>query len=255
MRSDDLTALLESAAGDRSLCVWRDGALVYGYREHITRSAASLIKVPLAMAIVDAGIDLDATVTLHESDRVAGTGSFDTAPAGTIATLRDLVSYALTESDNTASNLLIDHIGFDRVNAWLAERRLTTRLRRKFMDGESLRAGRDNTTTAAEMCAIFDRLLESRYESLVELLSRSVGDGKLEAGLPPGVRIAHKVGDLPGVEHDAGIVFAPESPYVIAALTVDLPDVEAGRRVIAEASRLVWEWMTTDDRRWTMDGR
>jgi beta-lactamase class A len=241
---DKLTALLESAAGDYSLCVWRAGAPVYGYREHVTRSAASLIKVPLAMAIVDADIDLDAVVRLQESDRVTGDGAFDRAPAGTTATLRDLVGYALTESDNTASNLLLDRIGVERVNVWLAERGLATRLRRKFMDLESLRAGRDNTTTAADMCAIFDRLREARYVSLIDLLSHSVADGKLEAGLPPGVRLAHKVGDLPGVEHDAGIVFAPGSPYVIAALAVHVPDSAAGRGTIAEVSRLVWERVT-----------
>ncbi len=249
MRSDELTALLESAAGDYSLCVWRDGAQVYGYREHVTRSAASLVKVPLALAIVDAGIDLDAVVILREPDRVAGDGTFDRAPAGTSATVRELIGYALTESDNTASNLLIDRIGMDRVNAWLTQHGLATRLRRRFMDHESLRAGRDNTTTAADMCAILELLRESRYEWFIDLLSHSVADGKLEAGLPPGVRLAHKVGDLPSVEHDAGIVFAPGSPYVIAALAVDLPDSQSGRRALAAASRLVWRMMTMDDGR------
>lgn len=239
-----LAELLASAPGDYSVCVWSgDGRQRYGYQEHVVRSAASLIKVPLAMALVDAQprLPLQATVALAEADRVEGEGSFDRAPVGTVKTLEALIGHALIESDNTASNLLIDRIGSDAVNRYLEGLGLhATRLRRKFMDYAALAAGRDNTTSAAEMCALFQRLLEPQYATLLELLRRSVRDQKLEAGLPPGTPLAHKVGDLPGVEHDVGIVFAPDAPYIIAALAVDLPDIATGRRTIAAASQLVW---------------
>jgi beta-lactamase class A len=123
-----------------------------------------------------------------------------------------------------------------------------TRLRRQFMDYVALAAGRDNTTTAAEMCALLDRLRQPQYASLLALLRRAVGDGKLEAGIPPGTPIAHKVGDLPGVEHDAGVIFAPNGPYIVAALSVNLPDIERGRQTIAAASRLVWQLMHEEPR-------
>jgi beta-lactamase class A len=93
------------------------------------------------------------------------------------------------------------------------------------------------------MCALLHRLRRPQYAALLDLLQRAVGDGKLEAGIPPGTPIAHKVGDLPGVEHDAGMIFAPDGPYIVAALGVALPDVERGRRTIAAASRLAWRLM------------
>lgn len=246
-----LTELLTAAPGDYSLCVVdAAGRQRYGYREHVVRSAASLIKVPLALALVDAQppLDLDTTVTLTEAVRVEGSGTFDSAPGGTVATLRELIGYALIESDNTASNLLIGQLDFDRINRYLAELGLAqTRLRRRFMDYDALAAGRDNTTTAAEMCALLLRLLQPAYAELRTLMERSVTDQKLDAGLPPGTTIAHKVGDLPGVEHDAGIIFAPEGPYMVAALAVDLPDVASGRATIAAASRLIWERRTENE--------
>jgi beta-lactamase class A len=244
----DLDQLLLTAPGAWSVCVWgAAGRQRYGLNEHAVRSAASLIKVPLAIAVLDAlvaqaAFALDTPVVLREADRVDGTGSVDTAPAGTIKTVRELIGHALRESDNTASNLLIDLVGMERVNGWLASHGLRTRMRRKFMDFDALAAGRDNTTSASDMCAIMQHVLQhERYATLLHDLQRSVGDGKLEAALPPDVPLAHKVGDLPSVEHDAGIVFAPNGAYIIAVLGVDLPDVKAGRRMIADVSRVVWE--------------
>ena len=91
------------------------------------------------------------------------------------------------------------------------------------------------------MCALLRQLLQPAYAELRALMERSVTDQKLDAGLPAGTTLAHKVGDLPGVEHDAGIIFAPEGPYMVAALAVDLPDVASGRETIAAVSRLIWE--------------
>ena len=245
-----LDQLLHTAPGTYSVCVWdAAGRQRYSLHEHAVRSAASLIKVPLAIAVLDtivaqAAFGLDTPIMLREADRVDGTGGVDAAPAGTSKTVRELIGHALRESDNTASNLLIELVGIERVNGWLQAHGLHTRLRRKFMDFDALAAGRDNTTSASDMCAIMQHVVQhERYALLLHDLQRSVGNGKLEVGLPLGVPIAHKVGDLPGVEHDAGIVFTPRGVYIIAVLGVELPDVEGARRTIVEVSRVVWEMM------------
>lgn len=246
---DRLTTLLHAAPGEYSVCVWTaQGQPIFSYNADVIRPAASLIKVPLAMALVDAQpqIKLDTALTLAETDRVEGDGTFDRAPAGTIKTVHELIGHALIESDNTAANLLINCIGFAAVNRWLAARGFQTRLRRKFMDYAARAAGRDNTTTAADMCALFYRLQQPAYAELMALLTQVKGDQKLEAGLPPDVMIAHKLGDLPDIEHDAGIIFAP-TPYIIAALSANLPDIATGRHTIATASRLIWERMTINN--------
>jgi beta-lactamase class A len=250
MTWDAITQLLDDAPGHYSLCVFSgDGDRVFGYEDRVLRSAASLIKVPLAMATIDLPGDLDALIPFDPADRVEGDGPFD-LPAAEMpqagsdrVSIRELLTHALTRSDNTASNLLIEHVGIECVNGWIAKRDLETRLRRRFVDFAALAAGRDNTTSAADMCALFAELQQPRYAFLIELLGRAVGDRKLEAGLPPGTLLAHKVGNLddPIVEHDAGIVFGPGGPYIIAALAVDLPDVASGRNTIARVSRMVWE--------------
>ena len=252
---DRLEALLNEAPGDWSVCVQTpDSRTHYAGAADIPRPAASLIKVPLAMAWLEAarrrqegstGLDLEASVTLQEEDRVEGGGWFDAAPAGTTATYRDLLSASIRESDNTASNLLVRAIGMPAVNhfATVAPFQLrVTGIQRRFMDFTAAAAGRDNLTTAREMCVLLSALLhDDLYRPLLEWLRNTRYHDKLAAGVPDGIAVAHKGGDLPGVEHDAGIVYAPTGPYIAALLGVSLPDPASGQATIAAASRLIYD--------------
>jgi len=251
----DVERLLARAPGDYSVCVL-DGEreTLFTYAADAVRPAASLIKVPLAMALVtsdqarlrgETGVNLEATAILRDEDRVEGVGSFDSAPAGTRRTLWQLIGHALRESDNTAANLLIDAIGMQAVNHFL-RRALglpVTCLQRRFMDFAAAARGQENLTSAREMCMLFHALLarDGRYDRLVEWLTATPYDDKIVAGVPAGTVVAHKVGDLPGVEHDAGIVYAPERLYVVALLSGDLPDAGTGKATLAEASRLIYQ--------------
>ncbi len=249
-----LDRLLAAAPGAWSACVQTlDGATVYEYAADIARPSASLIKVPLAMALVSAGqcrdhgdtaLDLELEETLREEDRVDGEGAFDAAPVGTRRTRRELIGHMLRESDNTAANLLIRAIGIDRANHWMGDPPLeleVTRLRRRFMDFAAAAAGNENMTTAREMCRIFAYLAaEPGYAALLDWLTRTPYGERLVAGVPAGTLVAHKVGDLDGIEHDVGIVYAPAAPYIVALLSIGLPAPGDGNRTIVEASRLIY---------------
>jgi len=253
-----LGLLFDQAPGDWSACVQLPGGeTVYAYAADQIRPAASLIKVPLAMALIDAAhgrlpsaqkIDLDRAVTLREEDRVEGDGAFDAAPVGTVRTLHELIGHTLRESDNTAGNLLIVAIGMDAVNDYVRAAPLalqTTRLQRRFMDVAAAAAGRENLTTAREMCAIFATLLsrEQDFAPILAYLKCSPYTERLVAGLPARTVVAHKVGDLDGIAHDAGVVYHPQETYIVALLSTHLPDVSSGNRTMEQASRLIFQRM------------
>lgn len=85
----------------------------------------SVIKLPimvLAYRDADAGrLDLDARYTLDQEDMRRGTGLLQTFAPGLQPTYRDLVTQMIVTSDNTATDILIAHLGLQRVNAMLAE--------------------------------------------------------------------------------------------------------------------------------------
>jgi beta-lactamase class A len=88
-------------------------------------------------------------------------------PGVTQITLRDLATMMVAVSDNSATNVLIDRVGMDNVNAFLKSQGLRdTRLRRKMMDLKAAGEGRENVSTPNEML----NLLQALYRG--EILNR-----------------------------------------------------------------------------------
>ena len=85
----------------------------------------SVIKIPimvLAYRDAEAGrFDLDARHTVRPEELRRGSGLIQTFVPGLQPTHRDLVTQMIITSDNTATDLMIEKLGLDRVNALLAE--------------------------------------------------------------------------------------------------------------------------------------
>ena len=163
-------------------------------------------------------------------------------PGVTRITLRDLATMMIAVSDNSATNVLIDRVGMDNVNALMDSLGLThTRLRRKMMDLKAAGEGRENISTPAEMMS----LLESLYRGKV--LNREMTDdffkmlsthkeSFIPRDLPHGLKIANKPGELEGVRNDSGVVFVENRPYVICIMTTYLQHERDGEQAITKIS-------------------
>jgi beta-lactamase class A len=84
-----------------------------------TFPTASLIKVPILVTLYDlveqGKISLDDPLTILAIDKVPGSGVMQFLHDGAIVTVHDAVWLMSTESDNTATNLLLDRIIIRRV--------------------------------------------------------------------------------------------------------------------------------------------
>lgn len=215
--------------------------------------AASLIKVPIAITVYQAAsqgtISLDTVLTLEASDIVGGTGSLQHAAPGSTYTVRELTTRMLSDSDNTAANMLIDHLGgFALVNQTMQQAGATqTVLQRRMMDFEARAAGRDNFTTPADMALLLQQVYTGTLpdaagaQAIVNALAQTTNRQKIPAQLPPAVVVSHKVGTLPQVEHDAGIVQVPAQPYILVVMSQGLATNASGINTIAAASRIVYD--------------
>jgi beta-lactamase class A len=164
-------------------------------------------------------------------------------PGVTRVTNRDLAQFMVAVSDNAAANILIDRVGKDNVNATLRGLVITkTMLRRKMMDIGAARRGDENIATPQEMA----RLLEMIYKGkalnkeltgeLIKQLKTLKKDSYLSYELPAGVELADKPGTLDGVRNDSGIVFAPNRPFAISAMTAYDRDEKAAESAIGEVA-------------------
>ena len=157
-------------------------------------------------------------------------------------TLRDLATMMVAVSDNSATNVLIDRVGMENVNALVDSRGLThTRLRRKMMDLKAAGEGRENISTAAEMMALLEGLYRGKVlnkemtDDFFKMLSTHKGSF-IPRDLPEGLKIANKPGELEGVRNDSGVVFVENRPYVICVMTTYLRQERDGEEAIARIS-------------------
>lgn len=82
--------------------------------------AESVIKVPIMAAVFAAaergGCSLDEVLPLRREDLVGGSGLLFALSPGLRLSIRDLVTLMIIQSDNTATNVLIDRIGKEQIN-------------------------------------------------------------------------------------------------------------------------------------------
>ncbi len=169
-------------------------------------------------------------------------------PGVTRLTLRDLATMMVAVSDNSATNVLIERVGLDNVNAMLAGMGLhTTRLRRKMMDLKAASEGRENVSTPREMMTLLANIHGGKLlnKELTADFFKMLGTHKQSAmldGLPSDAVSANKPGELEAVRNDSGIVFVKDRPYVLCVMTTYLKNEADGSAAIRKIAALTYSY-------------
>jgi beta-lactamase class A len=216
---------------------------------------ASSIKIPVLVELYrqaqSGTVKLDERVEIKKALVAGGSGVLQHFnDGGSALTLRDLAVLMIVLSDNTATNILIDRVGMEKVNGMLAHHGLRkTRLQRRMLDTEAQKAGRENLSTPLEMVWLLGLLQQGKIlnaentAAVIEILSYPKNTA-LRRGLPGNVRLANKPGGLAGVSCDSGIVYLEGRPYAISVMTTFGPasDPDAGAAAIGGVSKRVYEY-------------
>ena len=185
--------------------------------------------------------------TVQSSDLVPDSDIMNgLTPGVTRVSLRDLATMMVAVSDNSATNVLIDRVGMQNVNAMLDSLSLThTRLRRKMMDLQAAKEGRENISTPHEMMQLLDAIYHGKLlnkESTADFFKMLSTNKQsfIPRDLPPDLKIANKPGELEAVRNDSGIVFVEGRPYVICVMTAFLRNEHDGEDAISKVSLTAW---------------
>jgi beta-lactamase class A len=212
--------------------------------------AASLIKLPILwhfyLACSRGALDPDETVRLDTTHLVPGFGVLRSLEPGLTLRLRDLATLMIVVSDNTATNLLVDRLGIAPINATITALGLTqTVLQRKMYDYRD--PNKNNFTSPRDMITLLrvfatnDQLAPTDQAALMQTLLGQQLRNKLPAGLPREAKLAHKTGDLPRIEHDAGIFFGSRRQLAVAVLTKELARPIDGVTLCRQVGELAYD--------------
>ena len=151
--------------------------------------------------------------------------------------LWELLYWMIVESDNTATNTVIDALGYDAINSYAQEvlGLKDTLCRRKMLDWAAIEAGRNNYTSAADQGRMYSLLFHGRIldealrETALDMLRRQRSTDLFLRYIPENVTVAHKTGGLDYVCHDAGIFYVPHRPFYLGIFTWDGPSPEGDK--------------------------
>jgi N-acetylated-alpha-linked acidic dipeptidase len=207
------------------------------------RSASTIklsILVEVYAQVAEGRLAWSDRLTLTEDQKVEGAGVLRELSDGLGLTLRDAVRLMIVISDNTATNLVLDRVTTDAVNARMDALGLaSTRSLKKIGGAGASRAAAEpanqgfgiGVTTAREMVALLERLEKGEIvnapasQEMVDLLKRQQyhdGIGRSLRGVP----VASKPGALDRLRSDIGVVYTPKGRIALAMTCENLPETD-----------------------------
>ncbi len=199
-------------------------------------------------------------IVLTKEKKVSGAGILPELSDGLKISLRDGVRLMMTLSDNTATNMVLDVVTADAVNARMQTLGLVhTRSMRKVMGGGDSAEGKKEEnkrwglgrSSPREMVELLERMERGEVVSaeaskeMLELMKREQGRDGIGRNLTRMPK-ATKAGALDALRSDVGIIYSPKGRIAMAITTDDMPEINwsvdnAGLLLMSRLSEILVE--------------
>ena len=163
----------------------------------------------------------------------------------------ELIRLMIVRSSNLATNILIEKVGTQNVNAFIRALGIEgVSVLRGVEDNVAFRLGMNNSATARGLTHMMQLIAEGKVVSklisgkMIEIMLKQEFNESIPALLPKSTKVAHKTGWTGVFYHDTGIVF-PENrkPYAISIMTRGFAenDEKAAHECMATVSKMIYE--------------
>lgn len=238
---------------DPSVFVWDFNSGNFAeYKSDKPYSAASIIKIPVLLQVFRSieknQINLYDKMTLTNYYRAEGSGGLQFKAENSEYTIDHLARIMITDSDNSATNMLMSKIGsMTDVNQGIREWGLKhTHVQTWLPDMTGT-----NYTTARDLAVMLYNIENPKFlslssrEKIFDYMGHVKNDRLLAAGIGSEASILHKTGDIGKMLGDAGIVYTPAGQKYIVVILANRPyNSPQGKEFIVKASELIYNYMT-----------
>lgn len=231
---------------------------VYGYNENVKMTAAGCMKLPIAIALIKeeelGNLSFLDKVKIEGKDKVYGTGIIHEFNERDY-TIFELLVAMLIQSDNTATNKIIDIVTMDRINTVIKEIGLkNTELKRKTCDERSNKNALENITTAYDLCYMWKTLYKATYLNennstmLIDILRRQQIKNKLALYITDDLKydISSKTGDKQGVENDTELISIGKGNFAFTVMSNNIPNSVYGTVTLAKSGKMMLDNITNN---------
>jgi len=209
---------------------------------------SSLSKIPTAMAIyakIKAGtLSKDQEIIIEEKFIDPEFGSLWKKGPGAKVTLADIITTSITESDNTAQNILLSLLTPDEINSVY-----------EYLDIPFREVDNYPIISAKNYSSVLRSLYLSSFlqyqdsNEILDLMTQSIYRDKIPSKIPPSVKIAHKIGVYEKVDpdnstfSDCGIVYVPKRPYILCIMTKGSDSF--AQSTMSSLSKIIYDYVTS----------
>ncbi len=209
---------------------------------------ASIIKLPVLVelfrSIEKNQLTIYDEMPLTEYYRSEGSGSLQFKAANSTYTIDKLARMMITESDNSATNMLMARLGsMTDINSALRQ----WGLKHTYVQTWLPDLGGTNHSTARDMAQILYNIDNPNFlsnesrEKIFDYMGHVHNNRLIAAGLPAGATFLHKTGDIGKMLGDAGIVYAPNGKKYIVVIFANRPhNSPLGKEFIVKASQTIY---------------
>ena len=213
---------------------------------------ASIIKIPVLIDLfksIEAGqVSLEDKIPLTEYFRTEGSGDLQYMAANSLWDIDNLARIMITNSDNSATNMLMARIGsMTDVNQAIRDWGLSnTEIKTWLPDlaGNNYSTAKDLSTMLYNIDTNDKFLTEQSREKMLYYMGHVHNDRLIQAGLGAGSVFLHKTGDIGTMLGDSGIVIAPNGKkYIVTILAKRPHNAAEGKDFIVHASEIIYNYM------------
>ncbi len=212
-------------------------------------------------------LDLKQPLKVTADEKVSGSGIVQDLSDGDELPIRDMIDLMIVLSDNTATNLILNRIGGNAVNARMAQLGLQqTRVMRKILgDRNDLKPFPTGITaegakpenkkwgigrsSPSEMVFLLEKIYrgelvnKSASDEMLTILKRQRDHDGIGRDMKD-LTIANKTGALDALRSDVGIIYSAHGPIAMAITVDNMPEIDwtpdnPGELLISQLSEIL----------------
>lgn len=245
---EDISMLVKNLSSDE---------ILLNYNEEKIYPSASIIKIPIMIEALskmdDLQIPLLSKIKIKDSDKVDF--SIITEQNLTQCTFLELITWMIIDSDNTATNVLIDLLGMDKINERINSLGMKdTKLQRKMMDFEAIKEGKNNSTSLKDMLVVMEGLYRGKIinkevsKRAIDIMKNQRDNSMLKRYITENVVVANKTGELDNLNNDVGIFYTKKADYFIGIFVHKVQNNQKAHEIIGKLSKKVYDYFIDNNR-------
>ncbi len=251
---NDVDKIVKNSQDELSILICKlnaDESLYENNKNQIIVSA-SVIKVPIMLGILNLvftkKLSLNEKIIIKKEEILKDTEVFEAGEKE--YTIDELINWMIIESDNTATNVLINKFGMPFFNDYFISIGLkNTVLERLMLDKVAIKNGKNNYTTINDMYISFSKLFNKTIltpelcEYAINILYNQRIFDQINRYIYKPISFAHKTGSLDNLNHDVGILNCNNQYYFIGISMYHSSKNKANMQIVGKIGKIAIEYI------------